>query len=238
MRWANERPETQSGPTPTLLPLATGVADRKLRHPHVASLYLSWERHIARRMRIQSGSLLPGFSRDVFCKDCLRRRTLRSTAPVSEQPLLSGADAIPWIRTLADPKHACRASPPHAHRKLFNSQAAMDDIDRNLLGLLPEDVAMPVAQLADRVGLSPTPVWRRIQKLEQSGVITRRVALLDPEQVGVGLVVYVAIEVRLSRTRGVRPTERELSSNQRDIQNLILFERRAGEYSIPHTHHT
>ena len=70
----------------------------------------------------------------------------------------------------------------------------MDEIDRKLLGLLQDDVTVSVAQLADRVGLSPTPVWKRIQKLEQAGVITRRVALLDPDQVGVGLVVYVAIE--------------------------------------------
>jgi Lrp/AsnC family transcriptional regulator len=70
----------------------------------------------------------------------------------------------------------------------------MDEIDRKLLDLLQEDVTASVAQLADRVGLSPTPVWKRIQKLEQSGVITRRVALVDPELVGVGLVVYVDIE--------------------------------------------
>ena len=70
----------------------------------------------------------------------------------------------------------------------------MDEIDRKLLGLLQVDATMPMAQLADQVGLSPTPVWKRIQKMEQAGVITRRVALLDPEQVGIGLIVFVAIE--------------------------------------------
>ncbi len=70
----------------------------------------------------------------------------------------------------------------------------MDEIDRKLLGLLQQDSTVAVAELADRVGLSPTPVWKRIQKLEQSGVISGRVALVDPERVGIGLTVFVAIE--------------------------------------------
>jgi Lrp/AsnC family transcriptional regulator len=70
----------------------------------------------------------------------------------------------------------------------------MDEIDRKLLALLQEDATSPVAQLADQVGLSATPVWKRIQKMEAAGTITRRVALLEPEHVGVGLIVFVAIE--------------------------------------------
>ncbi len=70
----------------------------------------------------------------------------------------------------------------------------MDEIDRKLLGLLQEDSTTPVAQLADQVGLSATPVWKRIQKMEAAGTITRRVALLEPEHVGIGLIVFVAIE--------------------------------------------
>jgi Lrp/AsnC family transcriptional regulator len=70
----------------------------------------------------------------------------------------------------------------------------MDEVDRKLLALLQEDATTSIAQLAERVGLSPTPVWKRVQKLEQAGVITRRVALVAPEQVGVGLIVFVAIE--------------------------------------------
>ena len=70
----------------------------------------------------------------------------------------------------------------------------MDDIDRKLLALLQQDATVSMAQLADQVGLSPTPVWKRVQKLEQTGVITRRVALVEPELVGIGLIVFVAIE--------------------------------------------
>ncbi len=70
----------------------------------------------------------------------------------------------------------------------------MDEIDRKLLSLLQEDATLAMAQLADQVGLSATPVWKRVQKLEAAGVITRRVALIEPERIGVDLIVFVAIE--------------------------------------------
>ena len=70
----------------------------------------------------------------------------------------------------------------------------MDRIDRKLLALLQEDSTLSIAAMADRVGLSQTPCWKRIQKLEAEGVITRRVALLSPEKLGLGLTVFVSIE--------------------------------------------
>jgi Lrp/AsnC family transcriptional regulator len=70
----------------------------------------------------------------------------------------------------------------------------MDEIDRKLLAILQEDSTLSMAQIADLVGLSATPVWKRVQKLEQAGTITKRVALLEPRNVGVGLIVFVAIE--------------------------------------------
>jgi Lrp/AsnC family transcriptional regulator len=70
----------------------------------------------------------------------------------------------------------------------------MDEIDRKLLRALQEDVTLSVAQLADRVGLSPTPCWKRVQKLEAQGVIVRRVAIVDPTRIGVALSVFVGVE--------------------------------------------
>lgn len=70
----------------------------------------------------------------------------------------------------------------------------MDGVDRKLLELLQGDATLSIAQLAERVGLSTTPCWKRIQKLEAKGVIARRVALVDPERVGVGLTVFVGVE--------------------------------------------
>lgn len=69
----------------------------------------------------------------------------------------------------------------------------MDDIDRRILKLLQENVDLPVAEVAEQVGLSASPCWRRIQKLEAEGIIERRVALLNPEKMNVGVTVFVAI---------------------------------------------
>src|SRR5215216_429899 len=70
----------------------------------------------------------------------------------------------------------------------------MDRTDLKILAILQEDASLPVAEIAARVNLSQTPCWRRIQRLEQQGVIERRVAILNPESVGLGLSVFVEIE--------------------------------------------
>ena len=70
----------------------------------------------------------------------------------------------------------------------------MDEIDRKILNLLQEDTAQPVADIARKIGLSVTPCWRRIQKLEEGGIIRKRVALLDGANLGLGMSVFVAIK--------------------------------------------
>ena len=70
----------------------------------------------------------------------------------------------------------------------------MDAIDTKILMLLQEDASISIAELAQKVNLSQTPCWKRVQRLEASGVIQKRVALVDPEKVGLGLTVFVSIE--------------------------------------------
>ena len=70
----------------------------------------------------------------------------------------------------------------------------MDSTDLKILAILQEDASVPVAEIASRVNLSQTPCWRRIQKLEQTGVIRKRVALLDPAAIGLGLTIFVEVE--------------------------------------------
>jgi len=70
---------------------------------------------------------------------------------------------------------------------------ALDEIDRKILKLIQKDATMPVAEIGRKVGLSTTPCWRRIQKMEEDGVIRGRVALLDPGKVQAGVNVFVAI---------------------------------------------
>jgi len=70
----------------------------------------------------------------------------------------------------------------------------MDAIDRKILAVVQQDASLSVAEIGQRVGLSSTPCWKRLQKLEAEGVITRRVALVDPEKIGLGITVFVSVE--------------------------------------------
>ena len=70
----------------------------------------------------------------------------------------------------------------------------MDAIDRKILAVLQDDASLSVAEIGSRVGLSSTPCWKRIQRLEADGVITKRVALVDPSMIGLGITVFVSIE--------------------------------------------
>ena len=70
----------------------------------------------------------------------------------------------------------------------------MDRTDLKILAILQEDASLPVAEIARRVNLSQTPCWRRIQKMEASGVIERRVALINPDAVGAGISVFIEIQ--------------------------------------------
>lgn len=70
----------------------------------------------------------------------------------------------------------------------------MDAIDRKILAVVQQDVSLSVAEIGQRVGLSSTPCWKRLQRLEADGIITRRVALVDPDKIGLGITVFVSIE--------------------------------------------
>jgi Lrp/AsnC family transcriptional regulator len=70
----------------------------------------------------------------------------------------------------------------------------MDAIDRKILAILQDNAALSVAEIGARVGLSSTPCWKRIQRLEADGVILRRVALVDQERVGLPISVFVSVE--------------------------------------------
>src|SRR5258705_11426676 len=70
----------------------------------------------------------------------------------------------------------------------------MDSIDRKILALLQDNASLSVAEIGSRVGLSSTPCWKRIQRLEADGVIQRRVALVDQDKLGLGVTVFVSIE--------------------------------------------
>jgi Lrp/AsnC family transcriptional regulator len=70
----------------------------------------------------------------------------------------------------------------------------MDRVDREILRLLSRDATLSLADIAAEVGLTPTPCWKRIRRMEQEGIILRRVAVLDPDKVGLPVSVFVEVE--------------------------------------------
>jgi len=71
----------------------------------------------------------------------------------------------------------------------------LDLTDREILRLIQRDATLSLAAIAAEVGLTPTPCWKRIRRLEKAGVIAGRVTLLDPAKLGLPLAVFVALEI-------------------------------------------
>src|SRR5687768_15122594 len=74
---------------------------------------------------------------------------------------------------------------------------SLDAIDLKILELIQQDAALSVAEIAEKVGLSSSPCWRRIKRLEEAGVIVGRVTLLDAEKLGIGFEVYATLKLSL-----------------------------------------
>ena len=70
---------------------------------------------------------------------------------------------------------------------------ALDATDCNILSILQQDASLPLSAIAAKVHLSPTPCWRRIQKLREAGVVRRQVALCDAQSLNVGVTVFVSV---------------------------------------------
>lgn len=101
----------------------------------------------------------------------------------------------------------------------------MDKLDRKILELLQKDGSLTAAEVADRVGLSKAPCWRRIQKLQDSGVIRQTVALLDAAALNVGITVFVMVK---SASHSADWFER-FSKAVRDIPEIIEIHRMSGD---------
>lgn len=72
---------------------------------------------------------------------------------------------------------------------------ALDACDRRILALLQEDAELSMAEIAERVGLSQSPCWRRIQRLKEEGVIRRQVTLLDRKKIGLNTQVFAQVKL-------------------------------------------
>ena len=73
------------------------------------------------------------------------------------------------------------------------SSVALDSVDVRILTALQEDASLSVSAVAEQAHLSQNACWRRIKRLEDEGVIRKRVALLDPQKIGVGVTIFVTV---------------------------------------------
>jgi Lrp/AsnC family transcriptional regulator len=101
----------------------------------------------------------------------------------------------------------------------------LDETDRRILACLQEDANMPVAEIARRVGLSSTPCWRRIQKLEEAKIIRARVALLDARKLNVGVTVFVSVKTNHHSLQWLEKFAEAVA----EMPEVIEFYRMSGE---------
>jgi Lrp/AsnC family transcriptional regulator len=101
----------------------------------------------------------------------------------------------------------------------------MDRIDKEILSLLQHDATLSLQQLSEAVHLSPTPCWRRLQRLEEDGYILRRVALLSPQKLQVGVTVFVAIRTTQHNDQWMHRLRKVVD----EIPEIVEFYRMSGD---------
>ena len=101
----------------------------------------------------------------------------------------------------------------------------MDQIDKQILMQLQHNAAQPVADIARKVGLSATPCWRRIQRMEEAGIIRKRVALLDSKAIGVGMSVFVAVRTDQHNSEWLK----NFAGLVAEMDEVVEFYRMSGE---------
>jgi Lrp/AsnC family transcriptional regulator len=102
----------------------------------------------------------------------------------------------------------------------------IDEFDRKILSVIQEDASLSVAQISERVGLTTTPCWRRLQKLEREGYIDGRVTLLNQSKIGLELTVFVMIRTNQHNTVWLEKFNSVVSL----FPEIVEVNRLAGEY--------
>lgn len=101
----------------------------------------------------------------------------------------------------------------------------MDAIDRKIISLLQNNAETPIHEIAAQVNLSVTPCWRRIQKLKESGVFRKTVALCDAKKLNCGVTVFISIRTRQHSEEWLDTFSRHVT----DIAEVVEFYRMSGD---------
>ncbi|TEW53732.1 Lrp/AsnC family transcriptional regulator [Psychromonas sp. RZ22] len=102
----------------------------------------------------------------------------------------------------------------------------LDKIDKKIINLLQHDASISLQQLAEKLNLTSTPCWNRIKRLEQNRIIQKRVALIDPESVGLELIAFVQIKTRQHSEAWLKDCVQQVKG----FAQVLEFYRMAGEY--------
>lgn len=101
----------------------------------------------------------------------------------------------------------------------------IDDIDKKILSILQTDATLSIQDISDQVGLTTNPCWRRIKRLENNGIITGRVALVDPAALGLGMTAFV----RIHTDKHTKNWLETFKSSVRRIPEIVECHRMTGD---------
>ncbi len=107
----------------------------------------------------------------------------------------------------------------------YEEKLTIDRVDRKILYYLQQDASMTIKEIARKVHLSPTPCWKRIQRMEENGIIRARVALLDPAKVDAGVTVFIAVRTNQHNIEWSKKFAREMKT----IPEIMEIYRMSGE---------
>ena len=102
-------------------------------------------------------------------------------------------------------------------------EQSLDEFDCKILSELQKDASRPVTQLAEAVGLSHAPAWRRIQRLRKEGYITREVALLDREKLGWDLELFVLVKLNATARAAINDFASEILKHDQVIGCFLVL---------------
>ena len=94
----------------------------------------------------------------------------------------------------------------------------MDNIDKKILFLLQSDATIPLSELSRRVGISTTPCWNRIRKMEEKGVIVSKVTVLDNKKINLNIIVFLSVSVSSHSNEWLENFQRVISKNNQIIE--------------------
>lgn len=98
----------------------------------------------------------------------------------------------------------------------------IDGIDAKILHLIQSNAALSVADIAEKVGLSSSPCWRRIKRMEEIGIIKQRVTILNREKLGLDFEVFVAVKLSLPNRTNMEKFERAIEGMPEVVQCAVV----------------